>query len=55
MPRRNKRFRRSRPIPPEQVDHEPTYEELARELVKAGRCSVLILDNPPRHPIERTS
>jgi hypothetical protein len=56
MPRRNRRHRpgwSKRPI--EVEPPPPTYEQLARALVKAGRCSVQILDNPQRFTSTRSN
>lgn len=51
MPRRNHHGRRRRqPVaaPVHVQVPDLTYEQMARELVKAGRCSVQILDHPQR-------
>lgn len=50
MPRRNRRHRPGwSKRPAEFEEHrEPSYEQIARALVKAGRCSTLILDYPQR-------
>lgn len=51
MPRRNRNTRHRWPDPPPAEPDPltpPSYEDMARELVKAGRCSVAILDHPHR-------
>lgn len=45
MPRRNKRPRPTHRLH-EWNNAEPTFEDIARDLVKAGICSTGILDHP---------